>query len=457
MADNQAGDSDGPRYHRSVELQESALEELPEATSSNVRGQSSYDPYPMIYMEEGDGALLRDVDGNEYVDCLCGVSAIINGHAPAHQREAVKQQIDRGSYFATTYELEYETAKLVNDSIPSSDRTKFISTGTEAAMSAIRLARAYTGKEKVLKFEGMYHGHSDYMLMNVHPGTADLGTRNAAEKIPAVAGIPQGTREAVETLPWNDIELLERKLEREGDEIAAIITEGFLSNSGLLFPEDGYIEELRRVTREHDVLLILDEVITGFRVGMEGAEGYFGIEPDLSIWGKALANGYPCAALTGRAEIMDFIGGSPEQGDFMGTFSGNPVVVAATKANLELLQEVGEDGYRKLHARGQRLADAIEEAGNDAGHNVYVPDFIGFSHVYFHDGESDPRSWTNWRDVERHEEFDKWCAFAKAMIDEGVYMVPRNHGRFNLSHAHTDEHIDEAVEAAKEAVEKVQN
>jgi glutamate-1-semialdehyde 2,1-aminomutase len=455
MAEQPGPESVSSRYETSIDLQERAVEEIPEASSSNVRGKSSYAPYPMIYMKEGDGALLRDVDGNEYIDYLCGVSSIITGHTPERQREAVKDQLDRGSYFATTYELEYETAKLVNEMVPSSDRVKFISTGTEAAMSAMRLARAYTGKEKILKFEGMYHGHTDYALQNVHPKTADLGTRHSAETIPAATGIPDGTRESVVTLPWNDVELLEQKLQREGDEIAAVITEAFLSNSGLLFPQDGYIKELRRLTEEHDVLLILDEVITGFRVALDGAEGHFDIEPDLSIWGKAMANGYPCGAVTGKAEIMDFIGGDSDSGDFMGTFSGNPVVVAAAKANLEMLQEIGESGYREFHDRGQRLVDGLVEVARDEGHDVWAADFVGFTHLYFHDGQTDPNSWTDWRDVERHEHFERWCQFAKAMIDEGIYMVPRNHGRLNMTHSHTDEHIDEAIEAAKEAVKHV--
>jgi glutamate-1-semialdehyde 2,1-aminomutase len=322
-------------------------------------------------------------------------------------------------------------------------------------MSAISLARAYTGKDKILKFEGMYHGHTDYMLMNVHPNTDDLGTRHKAEAIPAAAGIPGGTRESIGTLPWNDIELVEETLKREGDEIAAVITEGFLSNSGLIHPNEGYIQELRQLTREHDVLLILDEVVTGFRVGLTGAEGYFDIEPDLSVWGKAMANGYPCAAVTGRAEVMDFIGGGSDSGDFMGTFSGNPVAVAAAQANLERLRDIGEDGYDEFHERGQRLADGIEAIASDAGHDVWVPDFVGFTHVYFHDGHTDPETWEDWRDVDRHEHFEKWCQFAKAMIDEGVYMVPRNHGRLNLTHVHTDEQIDQALEAAKTAVERV--
>jgi glutamate-1-semialdehyde 2,1-aminomutase len=189
MAETPEGSEARPRYKTSIDLQERASRSIPESTSSNVRGRSSYAPYPMVYMESGDGAVLRDVDGNEYIDCLCGVSAIINGHAPAWQREAVTDQLARGSYFATAYEDEVETAELFTDMVPSSDRTKFVSTGTEAVMSAIRLARAYTGKERILKFEGMYHGHSDYMLLNVHPGTENLGTRHAAETRREKAGV----------------------------------------------------------------------------------------------------------------------------------------------------------------------------------------------------------------------------------------------------------------------------
>ena len=455
MADDTVHSDTRDRYATSRELQRKAEADIPEATSSNVRGKSSYAPYSMVFMEEGDGPVLRDVDGNEYLDFLCGVSAIINGHSPDRQVAATKAQVERGSYFATAHPEEQEAARLFNQLVPSAERTKFISTGTEAVMSAVRLARAFTGKEKVLKFEGMYHGHTDYMLLNVHPDPSSLGTRQNAETIPAAAGVPPGTRDSVITLPWNDRSLLEETIEREADELAAVITEGFLSNSGLIHPKEGYIDALREVTRENDVLLILDEVVTGFRASLQGAEGYHGIRPDLSVWGKALANGYPCAAVSGRADIMDFIGGGSDRGDFMGTFSGNPLVMAATHANLKILEDVGEDGYETFAGRGQRLVTGLEETISDAGHTVWVPDFVGFTHVYFHDGETNPEDWSDWRDVARHESFGKWSQFAKAMIDEGIYMVPRDHGRINISHAHTDEHIDEALEAAKVAAERI--
>ena len=456
MTDEPASGADGSRgtadMTRSRELQERAQEEIPEGASSNVRGRCAYEPHaPMHFMDHGKGAILTDVDGNEYVDLHCGVSSTILGHAPDEQVAAVREQAGKGPYFATPYEHEHEAAALLNDLIPGADYTKFISTGTEAVMSAISLARAHTGKDAVLKFEGMYHGHSDPMLFNVHPSVGDLGTRRNPNKIPAGTGVADSAAEEVIVRPWNDADLLAETLERRGDEIAAVITEGVLSNSGLLYPEEGYLDEVRRLTREHDILLILDEVITGFRVDLRGIQGLYGIEPDLAVYGKALANGYPCAAVTGRKEVMGFIGGSPERGDFMGTFSGNPIATAAAKANLELLGEIGKSGYDDLQARGQRLVEGFEEIATDEGHETYIPDFAGFSHVYFHDGTTDPETWTDWRDIDRHDDADRWGQFARGLLDRGVYVAPRPFGRFNLSHAHTDEHVEFVLEAAKGA------
>jgi len=437
-------------YSRSAELQAQATEEIPEATSSNYRGEGAYAPYPLIYMDRADGATLVDVDGNEYIDFHGGVSTIIAGHRPERQIAAVREQLDRGPYFATAYELEYETATLVNDLVPASDRTKFIGSGTEAIMSAIRLARGYTGKDKVLKFEGMYHGHSDDVLVNVHPHSSNLGARRNPNKIPDSVGVPEAKMDVVEAVPWNDLELLAEKLDRDGDEIAAILTEAVASNTGLLWPRGGYLKAVQRLADEHDILFILDEVVTGFRMGLHGAQGYFDLEPDLAVYGKALANGYPCAALTGRAEIMDFIDSNPEGGTFMGTFSGNPLVVAAAKANLEILQDVGTEGYEELYRRGERLTAGLEDILTDRGYDVFIPRFAGFFCLHFHDGETDPETWTEYRDMDTQVEETLMQDLAAGMIDEGVFIPPQA-GRINLMHAHTDGHIQTALEAAKSA------
>lgn len=454
MAEKPYGRKPLSEFTRSIELQELALDEIPEAASSNHRGKTSYAPYPMIYTESADGATLRDVDGNEYVDFHCGVSALITGHGPERQIQAVREQLERGSYFATTYEPEYETAKLVNEMVPASDMTKFTSTGTEAVMTAMKLARAYTGKEKILKFEGMYHGHSDYALVNVHPEPSVLGTRRNPTKVPESTGIPSETMDTVESIPWNDTELLEEQLERNGDEIAAVITEAVMSNSGLIWPTDDYLEKLRELTERHDILWILDEVVTGFRMGLQGAQGYFDVEPDLAIFGKGLANGYPSAALTGREEIMQFIKSEPGRGTFMGTFSGNPLVVAATKANLEILQDIGESGYEDLYAKGERLCQGIRDIAADAGEDVFIPKFAGFTAIHFVDADANPDEWEEWRDIAPHTNAEKYERFAAAMVGEGLFFPPKT-SRVNLMHAHTDEHIDEALEGAKYAIEQV--
>lgn len=451
----QYGDRPLSDYSKSVALQRDAATQIPESVSSNHRGASNYAPYPLIYMQDANGATLTDVDGNSYIDFHGGVSSIIVGHSPPDQVEAVKRQLDSGPYFATTYKTEYEAAKLVNDLVPSADRTKFTSTGTEAIMSALKLARAYTGKDKILKFEGMYHGHTDYALVNVHPDPGSLGTERNPTKIPGANGVPKKVLETVESVPWNSIELLEERLERDGDEIAAVITEAVMSNSGLLWPREGYLEELRRLTREHDVLFILDEVVTGFRMGLHGAQGFFDINPDLTILGKAMTNGYPCAALAGRREIMEFISGDPSKATFMGTFSGNPLVVAAAKANLEQLSDIGTDGYEELRGKGDRLTDGLREIITDAGHDVFIPNNAGFFCIHFTDSESNPETWTNWRDIGNRTDPEKYNQFASAMIGEGIFITPKG-DRINLMHAHTDAHIDEALEAAKSAIELVE-
>lgn len=442
-------------YDESIKLQRQAVDELPEATSTNARGNSAYAPYPVVYIEEGDGAMITDVDGNDYIDYLCGFSAIIAGHRVESQIEATEQQLGKGTLFGTASELEYETAQMVNDLVPGAELTKFTNTGTEGIMSAMRLARAYTGKEKILKFEGMYHGHNDYVMVNHQAGAGDLGTRRNPTKIPLAPGVPKKTMETVEAIPWNDADLLAEVLERQGDEIAAVATEAVMSNGGLLRPQDGFLDEVRELTREHNCLLILDEVVTGFRTGLHGAQGTFDIDPDLAVFGKAIANGYPGGALTGREEVMRFFQEQPGKAPFYGTYTGNPLTLAGMKANLENLQDIGQQGYKEFLDRGQGLVEGLREIATDAGHDVFIPDFAGYFFMHFTDGESDPATWTDWRDIDRHVETDKYKQFARNMIGEGVYFLPK-FGRINMTHAHTDEHVNKTLEAAKIAIEDVE-
>jgi len=441
-------------YENSMTIQRRALDELPEGTSTNARGNSAYAPYPMVYVEEGDGATITDVDGNEYVDYLCGFSSIIAGHCIDAQVEATERQLQKGTLFGAASELELETAELVNGMVPAADLTKFTNSGTEGIMTAMRLARAYTGKEKILKFEGMYHGHNDYVMVNHQASAGDLGTRRNPTKIPLAPGVPEKTMETVEAIPWNDADLLAEVLERQGDEIAAVATEAVMSNGGLIRPQDGFLEDVRELTREYDCLLILDEVVTGFRVGLHGAQGAFDVDPDLAVFGKAIANGYPGGALTGREDVMRFLQERPGKAPFYGTYTGNPLTLAGMKANLEHLRRIGEDGYAEFIDRGQRVVEGLREIATDAGHDVFIPDFAGYFFMHFTDGASDPETWTDWRDIDRHVETHRYKEFARNMIGEGVYFLPK-FGRINMTHAHTDEHVDRTLEAAKTAIEGV--
>lgn len=445
------GDLPTSRFRRSQALQEKAVATIPDGTSSNYRGATAYAPYPLIFMDHGEGAMLVDVDGNEYIDLHGGVSALILGHRIEDQLAEVRAQLDRGSYFATAYDLEAETGELLNDLVPASDMVNFNNTGTEAVMAAVQLARAYTGKDTILKFEGMYHGFSDNMLVNVHPQPEDLGGRRNATKIPFAPGIPARSMDTVTTVPWNDAGLLAEKLERQGDEIAAIITEAVMGNSGLIWPADGYLTELQRLADVHDVLFILDEVITGFRMGLHGAQGYFDLEPDLAIFGKALANGYPCAAIAGKRDVMEFISYETGKANVMGTFSGNPLAVAGVKGNLEVLHALGEAGYEEFYATGERLTHGLREVFSDADEDVYIPPFAGFTYIHFLDGDTDPTGWTEWRDMATHVDAERYESFASEMVARGIFMPPKP-GRINLMHAHTDAHVDAVLEAAKEAV-----
>ena len=408
----------------------------------------------MIYIEEGEGSRITDADGNDYIDYLCGFSSIILGHGVEEQVQATKTQLDHGTLFGTAHRLEYETGDRLLELVPGAEKVKFTNSGTEGILTALRLARAITGKEKVLKFEGMYHGHSDYMLMNQKPALSDVGSRRNPYKIPAAPGIPRKTTETVEAIPWNDIGLLEEKLEREGDEIAAVITEAVMSNGGLIRPKPGYLDRVRELTEAHDIVFILDEVVTGFRMALGGAQAHFDIEPDLAVFGKAVANGYPTGALAGRNEVMGFLENKPDRAPFLGTYTGNPLALSGAKANLEVLTEIGQPGYDEMVARGQRLVEALREIATDAGHDVFIPDCAGYFFMHFTDGEEDPEEWTEWRDIAPHISVETYQTFAREMIGEGVYFVPR-FGRINMTHAHTDEDIDRTIEAAKSAIQAV--
>jgi glutamate-1-semialdehyde 2,1-aminomutase len=326
---------------------------------------------------------------------------------------------------------------------------KFATSGTHGNSAAIKLARVHTGKEKVLKFEGGYHGHVDALAYNGGSNVAAPGSRNDPYTVPMEPGLTPGSAEGVEVLPWNDADLLAETLERQGDEIAAVIAEPIPANAGLFWPADGYLERVRDLTREHDVVLIFDEVVTGFRVSLHGAQGYLDVEPDLAVFGKGLGNGLPVAALVGRREVMDEY---DDHAVFSGTYSGGPLALAGTHANLRALRAAGEETYEAVRDRSQRLCEGLHEIAADAGHAVCPSRAAGFFKLNLVDERVD--AIREWRDVHEHVRSETVTAFAREMIGEGSFIYP-GHSRIALTTAHTDAHTERTLEHAKAAFERV--
>ena len=335
---------------KSESLRKLAETILPGGVNSPVRAFKSVGGTPR-FIERGEGGYLYDVDGNRYIDFCCSWGPLILGHADPDVVTAVTEQASRGLTYGATTELEYRLAKFIVDHIAAVEKIRFVSSGTEAVMSAIRLARGFTGRDLILKFEGCYHGHSDHLLVKAGSGLATFGQ-------PSSAGVPEAITSQTAVLPLDDESVLRSFFDKEGDRLAAAVIEGVPANNGLLIQRGQYMTLLRDLTEKHGALLILDEVITGFRVGLGGAAAHYGITPDLLTYGKIIGGGMPVGAFGGRAEIMDML--SPNGPVYQaGTLSGNPVAMAAGLATLGKLA----DGslYTQLEQRTARLADRLRD------------------------------------------------------------------------------------------------
>ncbi len=317
----------------SRKLAEQARALMPEGVSSPVRGGNTFSPYP-FYVARAEGAWLEDVDGNRYLDTVMAFGPVILGHAHAAVTKAVQEQAAKGLIYGTCVPLEVEVAKQFTDMVPSAELVRFVPSGTEATMHAIRLARAYTGKSGILKFEGHYHGNHDQVLVSVAPPLEVIGTEADPVKIPVGSGIPEAHYRHTLVAVWNDLDRLSKVIRRHRHALAAVITEPVMANKGFIAAEPGYLAGLQQICRDNDVLFILDEVITGFRLAPGGAQQVFNLSPDLSTFAKAMANGAPIGAFTGRREIMAEL----EQGRVRhaGTYNAAPLCLAAAKATLAL-------------------------------------------------------------------------------------------------------------------------
>src|ERR1039458_10099473 len=335
---------------RSQQWFERAQQSLVEGVNSPSRGKATYSPGP-VFVERGSGSHVWDADNNQYVDFMMSFGALIHGHAHPKLVSVVSEAMSEGSHFATATSAEVEAAERFRRMVPSAEVVRFTNTGSEATMLALRLARAHTGRRKFLKFEGHYHGWYDPYLLNAHGHPPEqLGTVENPARIPDSEGIPLSIFDDVILAPWNDVAALERILKGQGRELAAVITEPIMANMGCILPRDGYLQLVRELTRECGALLILDEVVTGFRYAPGGCQEYYGVEPDISTFGKALGAGFPVGAVAGPRSILERMQWSDKMVLHYGTFNGHRLTMKVVAANLDLLSVEGT--YRKLHAVG---------------------------------------------------------------------------------------------------------
>jgi glutamate-1-semialdehyde 2,1-aminomutase len=429
---------------RSAELFEQAARHLAGGVGSGTRSpRSGWLPLP-VFVQEGQGSRLTDVDGNSYIDYAMGLGPLILGHRPAAVIEAVTRQLnERGSLFALAHDLEGQAAAAVAERVPTIDSLRFGSSGTECVQYALRFARAFTGCEKILRFEGHYHGWSDAIHWSAHPSLEQAGPLEAPNVVPGSTGMPAGLAPTLVVAPWNDIEALERGFAEHGDELAAVITEPILGNAGGIMPAPGYLERMRSLTRERGALLIFDEVLTGFRVGRDSAQGLLDVEPDLTVLAKALGAGFPVAAVGGRSEIMELI----SEGKTMhgGTYNSNPLVCAAV---LAAVRETGVSGfYDSLNARGERLAAGLVEAAHVAGLDACWSGVGAMFQLWF--AAKPPHDYREGLEITAQSPFPTLYA---ELLERGVIIQPPQEGLFMMSSAHTDEDVDRTLELAAETM-----
>ena len=429
---------------RSEELFADAARHLVGGVGSGTRSpRSGWQPYP-IFVESARGAHVTDVDGNDYIDFAMGLGPLILGHRPPAVIAAVTRVInERGSMFALAHDLEGRAAAAVAERVPSMELLRFGNSGTECCEYAVRFARAFTGRQLVVRFEGHYHGWSDVIHWSAHPTFEKAGPEAAPAVVPETTGMTAGAASGLVVLGWNDPEALARVFAERGDEIAAVITEPIDGNSGAIMPEPGYLEALRLLTERHGALLIFDEVLTGFRVHPSGAQGLFGVTPDLTVLAKALGGGFPVAAFGGRRDVMEMAAdGRTMHG---GTYNSNPLVCAAVLATLA---ETGKAGfYERLAELGSRLRGGLLAAARDAGLEACWSGPPQMGQLWF--SARPPRAY---REAMSIAAASPYFTLYRELRERGVIIQPPQEGLLFVSGGHTDSDIERTVEIAWEAM-----
>jgi glutamate-1-semialdehyde 2,1-aminomutase len=424
--------------NRSKELLAAARKVIPGGVDSPVRAFRAVGGQPP-FIARGEGAFLWDEDGNRYVDYVLSWGPLILGHAHPAVVEALVAATHKGTSYGAPTALETRLAEMVIDLVPSVEMVRFVNSGTEATMSALRLARAYTGRHKIIKFEGCYHGHSDMLLVQAGSGVATLG-------LPDSPGVPPGAAQDTLTAPFNDLSAVERLFDQFPEGIAAVIVEPVAGNMGVIPPADGFLAGLRRVTQTHGALLIFDEVMTGFRVALGGAQELYGVDPDLTTLGKVIGGGLPVGAYAGKRAIMETV--APAGPMYQaGTLSGNPL---AMTAGLVTLQELRKPGvFDNIIAQTERLCQGIGQAAVEAGIPIYQTQAGTMFCTFFTEGPVIDYASAKTSDT------TAFGRFFQAMLEAGVYLAPSQFEAGFASTAHTSDVIDATVEAARRAFGRV--
>ncbi|TVY11891.1 glutamate-1-semialdehyde 2,1-aminomutase [Paenibacillus cremeus] len=415
-----------------------AKQVIPGGVNSPVRAFKSVGLTP-LFMKQAKGSRVYDIDGNEFIDYIGSWGPMIVGHAHPEVLEAITETAALGTSFGAPTELETRMAKLVIERIPSLDLVRMVNSGTEATMSALRLARGYTGRSKIVKFEGCYHGHADSLLIKAGSGVATLG-------LPDSPGVPESVAVNTITVPYNDMESVRLAFEKFGEEIAAVIVEPIAGNMGVVPPQPGFLQGLRDVTTQYGSLLIFDEVMTGFRVGLNSAQGLYGITPDLTCLGKVIGGGLPVGAYGGKREIMEKI--APAGPIYQaGTLSGNPLAMAAGYTTLKLLGQLGV--YEELERKSARLEEGFTKNAKELGIASTINRVGSMICPFFTDSHV-----TNY-DTAKLSDLQRFNRYFAALLDLGVSIAPSQFEGMFVSTAHSDEDIEATIEAHYQALKQL--
>ena len=421
-----------------------AKELMPGGVNSPVRSYKSVDCNPP-FIDHALGDKIYDIDGNEYIDYVGSWGPMVVGHAHPKVVKALQEAATRGTSYGAPTCIESELAKLVMEVYPSIETIRMVNSGTEATMSALRLARGYTGREKIVKFIGCYHGHSDSLLVNAGSGMATFG-------VPSSPGVTKGTAQDTISVPYNDVDAITKVMEEVGDQVAAVIVEPVAGNMGLVLPQQGYLHKLRELTEKHGALLIFDEVMCGFRASLGGAQAAYGITPDLTCLGKIIGGGLPVASYGGRKDIMAKV--SPSGPVYQaGTLSGNPLAMTAGLATLQIITAEPEEGKadysRELTLKTKKLLLGWLEKAKEAGVTIQAHQAGSMFGIFF--SEKDVLNYEDSCNADQ-EKFKVWF---KAMLEQGIYLAPSQFETLFMSGAHTDEDIERTIAAAEIAFAKV--